>query len=66
MRGRQATACFLASRLGSEERVLVEEPGRGHGESFAEVRFAGGQAGEIARVAIEGQRDGRLIGRRLS
>jgi threonylcarbamoyladenosine tRNA methylthiotransferase MtaB len=63
-RGKLATARFLAGRIGVEERVLVERPGRGHGECFAEVEFEGGRPGEILSLAIEAARDGRLIGRR--
>jgi threonylcarbamoyladenosine tRNA methylthiotransferase MtaB len=64
-RGKLATARYLAGRVGREERVLVERPGRGHGECFAEVEFDGGQPGEILSLAIEAARDARLIGRRI-
>jgi threonylcarbamoyladenosine tRNA methylthiotransferase MtaB len=63
--GKLATARFLAGRVGAQERVLVERPGRGHGECFAEVEFEGGRPGEILSLAIEAARDGRLIGRRI-
>src|SRR5579871_6142157 len=63
--GRHATARYLAGRVGHEERVLVERPGKGHGECFAEVEFEGGEPGEILSLAIEAARDGQLIGRRV-
>jgi len=63
--GKLATARFLAGRVGVQERVLVERPGKGHGECFAEVEFEGGRPGEILSLAIEAARDGRLIGRRI-
>ncbi len=63
--GRAATARFLASRVGRSERVLVERPGRGHGESFAEIEVEGGAPGEIVPVEVLGVRDGRLVGERV-
>jgi len=51
--------------VGREERVLVERPGKGHGECFAEVEFDGGRPGEILHLEIEAARDKHLIGRRI-
>jgi threonylcarbamoyladenosine tRNA methylthiotransferase MtaB len=62
-RGAEALDRFLGRQQGRAERVLVERPGRGHGESFAQVELDGGAPGEIVAVEILGRRDGRLIGR---
>jgi threonylcarbamoyladenosine tRNA methylthiotransferase MtaB len=57
---------FLAAQEGRVLQVLVELGGRGHGENFAEVEIDEGRRGEIASFRVEGVRDGRLIGRRVS
>ena len=57
---------FLATQEGRVLQVLVELGGRGHGENFAEVEIDEGRRGEIASFRVEGVRDGRLIGRRVS
>jgi threonylcarbamoyladenosine tRNA methylthiotransferase MtaB len=62
-RGTVALDRFLAGLQGRRERVLVERPGRGHGESFADIELDGGTPGEILPVEILGRRAGRLIGR---
>jgi threonylcarbamoyladenosine tRNA methylthiotransferase MtaB len=60
--GAAAEARFLARQSGALERVLIERPGRGHGESFAEVETDAGLPGEILPVRITGRRGRRLIG----
>ncbi len=56
-------ARWLASLVGSEQRVLVEGSGHaGHGENFAPVRFNVPQpVGEIVAVRIAGLEDNVLI-----
>ena len=60
--GASAEARFLARQQGRLERVLIERPGRGHGESFAEVETDAGLPGDILAVRITGTRGRRLIG----
>jgi threonylcarbamoyladenosine tRNA methylthiotransferase MtaB len=64
--GAAALAGFLASRRGGLEKVLVERPGRGHGESFAEVEVDAGRPGEIVVARIVAERHSRLIGEVVS
>ncbi|MBU3078373.1 tRNA (N(6)-L-threonylcarbamoyladenosine(37)-C(2))-methylthiotransferase MtaB [Sphingomonas quercus] len=60
-------AAWLATLVGSEQRVLVERAdGRGHGESFAEVRLPAGQpVGRIVPARITAVSDDMLIGEPL-
>jgi threonylcarbamoyladenosine tRNA methylthiotransferase MtaB len=60
--GAAAEARFLARQQGRLEHVLIERPGRGHGESFAEIEADAGLPGEILAVRITGTRGRRLIG----
>ena len=56
-------AAWLQSLVGTRQQVLVErEDGSGHGESFAPVRVAGAQLGEVAGAVIRSVEDGVLIG----
>jgi threonylcarbamoyladenosine tRNA methylthiotransferase MtaB len=64
--GAAALDRFLAAQEGRILQVLVELGGRGHGENFAGVEIDEGRRGEIASFRVEGVRDGRLIGRRVS
>jgi threonylcarbamoyladenosine tRNA methylthiotransferase MtaB len=54
---------WLASRVGLEQKVLVETSGlAGHAESFAPVRFATPQpVGKIVTARVVGLEDGALI-----
>ena len=61
--GAAAEARFLARQRGRLEQVLIERPGRGHGESFAEVETDGGLPGEILALRITGTSGRRLVGR---
>ena len=62
-RGKAAQDSFLQAQIGSRARVLVERPGLGRSEQFAETRLAGDAApGSILPVTIHGVEDGRLIG----
>jgi threonylcarbamoyladenosine tRNA methylthiotransferase MtaB len=60
--GAAAEARFLARQRGRLEQVLIERPGRGHGESFAEVETEGGLPGEILALRITGTNGRRLLG----
>jgi len=63
--GAAAEARFLARQQGRLEQVLIERPGRGHGESFAEVETEGGRTGEILALRITGTKGRRLVGEPL-
>jgi threonylcarbamoyladenosine tRNA methylthiotransferase MtaB len=62
--GAAAEVRFLARQRGRLEQVLIERPGRGHGESFAEVEMDGGLPGEIRALRITGASGRRLVGQR--
>mgnify|MGYP002831967477 CR=1 FL=1 len=55
---------WLASQIGTRQRILVERPGdRGHAGNFAEVRLRHPLIiGEIADVTITDSENGFLIG----
>ncbi|MCB9931322.1 MAG: tRNA (N(6)-L-threonylcarbamoyladenosine(37)-C(2))-methylthiotransferase MtaB [Alphaproteobacteria bacterium] len=60
--GDRAVAAYLASRIGREERVLIETPGRGRTEGFAEVRLDPAlPEGAIVARTITGVADGHLL-----
>jgi threonylcarbamoyladenosine tRNA methylthiotransferase MtaB len=60
--GEAGLAAFLASRVGTIERVLVEtEDGRGHTEQFAPARVPGATPGMIVEARCERVEDGRLL-----
>jgi threonylcarbamoyladenosine tRNA methylthiotransferase MtaB len=63
--GAAAEARFLERQRGRLEQVLIERPGRGHGESFAEVETEGGLTGEILALRITGTNGRRLVGEPL-
>jgi threonylcarbamoyladenosine tRNA methylthiotransferase MtaB len=53
--GEQAVERYLASRVGLEERILIEQPGQGRTEGFASVRLDPTLAeGSIAALRIAG------------
>jgi len=61
--GERRRDAFLASRIGCEERVLIERDGRGHTEQFAEVRLEGApRDGALVTARIGAVQDGRLVG----
>jgi threonylcarbamoyladenosine tRNA methylthiotransferase MtaB len=53
---------WLDRQVGTIQPVLVENGGKGHSDSFAPVRVAGGNRGECARVAISGRDGDQLVG----
>jgi threonylcarbamoyladenosine tRNA methylthiotransferase MtaB len=64
--GDRALAAFLDSRVGRDERVLVEKPGFGHSAQFAPVEWpdrALARPGEIITLRIAAAAGGRLVGR---
>ena len=64
--GEDALSRFLASRVGRDERVLVEKPGFGHSAQFAPVEWPEHDAarpGEIVTLRIAAAVGGRLQGR---
>jgi len=59
--GTAAVARHLAAQIGQRHRVLMESPGMGRTEHFAEVRFAALRPeGEIVEVTVDGHADGHL------
>ncbi|HEY2891413.1 MAG TPA: radical SAM protein, partial [Dongiaceae bacterium] len=64
--GDAALEKLLSRMAGTDQRVLVEAGARGHAENFAPVEIDFGRRGEIAAFRMEAQRNGRLIGRRIS
>ena len=62
--GLRATGRFLAAQVGKRQAVLVEKPGLGRSEQFAEVRFAGeAPLGAIVQADILAASAGRLEAR---
>jgi threonylcarbamoyladenosine tRNA methylthiotransferase MtaB len=64
--GDAALEQLLSRMVGTDQRVLVEAGARGHAENFAPVELDSVQRGDIATFRMEAQRNGRLIGRRIS
>jgi threonylcarbamoyladenosine tRNA methylthiotransferase MtaB len=65
--GEKARDSFLKSCIGTQESVLIEQPGIGRTERFARVALTGtAPVGTIATAEITGQKDGQLLGRLLS
>ncbi len=61
--GARAVNRFLASRVGGEDQVLVEQDDRGRTEHFAEIRLdRPAPAGTLARAAITAVGDTHLCG----
>jgi threonylcarbamoyladenosine tRNA methylthiotransferase MtaB len=61
--GQAALTAELASRVGSETDVLIEQDGRGRAEFYAAVRFAApGAAGSIRRMRLVDRNGDSLIG----
>jgi len=59
--GTAAVARHLAAQIGQRHRVLMESPGMGRTEHFAEVRFAAPRPeGEIVEVTVGGHADSHL------
>jgi threonylcarbamoyladenosine tRNA methylthiotransferase MtaB len=62
-KGEAALARHLASLAGTEQDVLIEQPGFGHTPCFAPVAFMGaGGPGDIVRVCIGGSDGKRAFG----
>lgn len=63
-RGDHALAAFLASRRGSTSEVLMERPGLGRTEQFAEIEIGGLDAaeGSLVRARVTGSDGRRLAG----
>ena len=62
--GKAAVARYLDAQVGRHAMVLVEQPGLGRTEGFAEVDAdAGVPAGQLARVLLTGHDGERLKGR---
>jgi threonylcarbamoyladenosine tRNA methylthiotransferase MtaB len=61
--GDARAAAYLDSRIGRAERVLVETPGTGRAESFAEVAFTTPRAetGRVVAATALGVEAGRLL-----
>jgi threonylcarbamoyladenosine tRNA methylthiotransferase MtaB len=59
--GERALARFLDSRVGREERILVERPGFGLSEHFAPARCPDAEPGQILSFRTTGHVDGNLI-----
>ena len=61
--GQASLAAELASRVGSETDVLIEQDERGRAEFYAAVRFAAsGAAGSIRRMRLVDSSGGSLVG----
>jgi threonylcarbamoyladenosine tRNA methylthiotransferase MtaB len=60
--GLRRLEAFLAARIGSRVRGLVEQGGRGHTDEFAPFRLAGDglPAGTVASLVVRGVRDRAL------
>ena len=64
--GAASLDAWLAGRVGTTDRVLVEADGAGRGESFAPIALEPGSAAEpgtVVPVTILGLENGRLVGR---
>ena len=55
-------AAWLRALVGSRQRILVENNGKGHSDGFAPVALAGGQRGEILDVRVTGVDGDHLVG----
>jgi threonylcarbamoyladenosine tRNA methylthiotransferase MtaB len=62
--GEAVQARFLDARIGGVERVLMERPGRGRLDTFAEIAVPGGEAGDIVTVRVTGREGLMLLGER--
>ncbi|MCA1941159.1 MAG: tRNA (N(6)-L-threonylcarbamoyladenosine(37)-C(2))-methylthiotransferase MtaB [Caenispirillum bisanense] len=62
-KGKAVMDAYLASRVGTEARVLVEDPGRGHCEHYVPVQVpASAPVGEIVTVRLAAVDGDTLIG----
>jgi len=64
--GTASLAAWMAGRVGTQDRVLVEADGAGRGESFAPIALEDGASappGTVVPVTLLGVADGRLVGR---
>jgi threonylcarbamoyladenosine tRNA methylthiotransferase MtaB len=61
-KGELALARFLDAQIGTSQRVLIERPGLGRLDSFAEIRVEGTFAGQTVNAAVTGRHGGQLVG----
>ncbi len=59
-KGEAQLAGYLSSRVGKNERVLVEKDGDGRTEGFAPVEISG-RSGDLIDVVITGVQNGKLL-----
>jgi threonylcarbamoyladenosine tRNA methylthiotransferase MtaB len=61
--GERRLALFLAGQVGREIAALVEKPGEGRSEHYAQVRLANAAApvGSVVRAKVTGVADGALV-----
>ncbi len=70
--GAKALGEFLASRVGNQAQIVVEQPGRGRSEHYAPVVFApvdfesAAKPGDVITVALTGVKDDVLVGRPIN
>jgi threonylcarbamoyladenosine tRNA methylthiotransferase MtaB len=64
-KGELALARFLDAQIGTSQRVLIERPGLGRLDSFAEIRVERTFAGQTVNAAVTGRHGGHLVGRLL-
>ncbi len=64
-KGELALARFLDAQIGTSQRVLIERPGLGRLDSFAEIRVERTFAGQTVNAAVTGRNGGHLVGRLL-
>src|SRR6185369_10021368 len=53
---------WLDRLVGTDQRVLVENHGKGHADNFAPVALSGASKGEVATARITGRVDTTLVG----
>jgi len=65
--GERRLDAFLAGQVGREVAALVEKPGEGRSEHYAQVRLAddGAPVGSVVRAHVTGVQDGALVARAL-
>ena len=65
--GKAALAAELEARVGSQTAVLIERPGRGRAEFYAEISFAGAaEAGSVQPMRLVDSNGSSLVGAPLA